>query len=383
MKILYVNGKNNNGGANIALLNIVKGMLQKGHEVHVITDNHPGFFLGEIKKTACTLHTCSCALNIRVSNKVKNPITIFNYYAYHLYTWFSQKRFINHVIQEIKPDVVHTNIGPLTTAAEVCIELGIPHVWHIREYGVELGYHIFPSKTHFHKLLYNDKNYCIAITKGIFGYYNMRYNHDCCIYDGVFPQTNISQAILKEKKDYILFVGRIEEAKGVKELLDAYILFRKKEKSLRLLLAGSFDLESSYYKACLKIIEANDLQDCVEFLGIRNDIYILMSRAKFLVVPSPMEGFGFITAEAMLNYCPVIGKDCYGTKEQFDNGLIWTGGEIAYRYQNMNELVNCMHKAINENTDEMVFRAHKVLTNYTIEHNVMQIECFYNKLIKR
>ena len=56
MKILYVNGKNNNGGANIALLNIVKGMLQKGHEVHVITDNHPGFFLGEIKKTACTLH---------------------------------------------------------------------------------------------------------------------------------------------------------------------------------------------------------------------------------------------------------------------------------------------------------------------------------------
>ena len=42
-----------------------------------------------------------------------------------------------------------------------------------------------------------------------------------------------------------------------------------------------------------------------------------------------------------------------------------------------------MNKAINENTDEMVFRAHKVLTNYTIEHNVMQIECFYNKLIKR
>lgn len=35
MRILYINGKNNNGGANIALLNIVKGMMAKGHEIHV------------------------------------------------------------------------------------------------------------------------------------------------------------------------------------------------------------------------------------------------------------------------------------------------------------------------------------------------------------
>ena len=383
MRILYVNGKNNNGGANIALLNIVKCMLQKGHKVHVITDNHPDFFLCEIKKTACTVHACSCALNIKVSKKVRNPITIFNYYAYHLYIWFTQKRFIKRVINDINPDIVHTNIGPLTSAAEVCRELGIPHVWHIREYGVELGFRIFPSQTWFQKLLYNDKNYCIAITKGIFTYYNMRDNHDCCIYDGVFPQTNISHAVIKEKKDYILFVGRIEEAKGVKELLEAYVIFHKKEKSYKLMLAGGYDLESAYYYECLKIIEANKLQDYVEFLGVRSDVYELMSHARFLVVPSLMEGFGFITAEAMLNYCPVIGKDCYGTKEQFDNGLIWTGDEIAFRYQNKNDLVNCMHKVINDNTDEIVLRAHNVLSNYTIENNVMQIECLYNKIMKQ
>lgn len=39
-----------------------------------------------------------------------------------------------------------------------------------------------------------------------------------------------------------------------------------------------------------------------------------------LIVPSPFEAFGLITAEAMFNKCLVIGRDTAGTKEQFDNG---------------------------------------------------------------
>lgn len=45
-----------------------------------------------------------------------------------------------------------------------------------------------------------------------------------------------------------------------------------------------------------------------------------MNRATALIVPSPFEAFGLITAEAMFNKCLVIGKDTAGTKEQFDNG---------------------------------------------------------------
>lgn len=57
MRILYINGKNNNGGANIALLNIVKGMMAKGHEIHVLTDKRQGFFLDEINKLGCHVYT--------------------------------------------------------------------------------------------------------------------------------------------------------------------------------------------------------------------------------------------------------------------------------------------------------------------------------------
>lgn len=39
-----------------------------------------------------------------------------------------------------------------------------------------------------------------------------------------------------------------------------------------------------------------------------------MNRATALIVPSPFEAFGLITAEAMFNKCLVIGKDTAGTK---------------------------------------------------------------------
>ena len=193
MRILYVNGKNNNGGANIALLNIIKGMMAKGHEVHVVTDKKTGFFLNEVNKIGCNIHLCSCNLNIKVGSNVRNPLTIINYYTYSFLTWYRQKRFINHIIKTVKPDLVHTNIGPLTTAAEICNKLSVPHVWHIREYGKEIGFRMFPSFDHFNKLLKGENNYCIAITNGIFSYYDMRECHDCCIYDGVFPESTLSQ----------------------------------------------------------------------------------------------------------------------------------------------------------------------------------------------
>ena len=66
--------------------------------------------------------------------------------------------------------------------------------------------------------------------------------------------------------------------------------------------------------------------DNVKFLGIRKDIYSLMKNAMALVVSSPSEGFGFITVEAMLNGCLVIGRNTAGTKEAGESwDTLWAG----------------------------------------------------------
>ena len=119
------------------------------------------------------------------------------------------------------------------------------------------------------------------------------------------------------------------------------------------------------------------------FKGIltTNQTYDLMNRASALIVPSPFEAFGLITAEAMFNKCLVIGKDTAGTKEQFDNGQKIQNKEIALRFINEQQLTTHLTN-IEKNGpsyySEMIQQAYdSVSTLYPIENNAEQIEHLY------
>jgi len=381
MKVLYVNATNNNGGASIALLKIVEQMSLKGHEVHVMTDCHSGYLLDELKKSNCTLHLVSCALNIKVASHVKNPLTIANYYRSRILSWIIQYRYLNTLIKKLQPEIIHTNVGPLTTAAKICYIKGIPHVWHIREYQKEFGFRMFPSFGYFKKLLFSTNNYNIAITNGIFNYFGLRDGKDVVIYDGVFSAFELNRQYIASKDPYILFVGRVIEAKGVYDILEPFSKFLTKYPGTKLLIAGDYSKNDNYYIKCVEFARNNNIEGNIFFLGIRKDIYKLMQHAACLIVPSHMEGFGFITVEAMLNYCPVIGRNCYGTREQFDNGLKWTGGEIAYRFNSEEELYNCLCQCFESDNTSMLMRAHEAIKKYTIENNVDKIEKLYKQIL--
>ena len=106
-----------------------------------------------------------------------------------------------------------------------------------------------------------------------------------------------------------------------------------------------------------------------------------MALAKALVVTSHFEGFGFITVEAMLNKTLTICRDVTGPKEQLDNGIKWTGGEIGLRFITDNELLDCLEKAVTEDYSDYIMRAHQAISHYTIEKNVEQIETYYEQII--
>jgi glycosyltransferase involved in cell wall biosynthesis len=226
--------------------------------------------------------------------------------------------------KEIMPDLIHTNIGPDHIGFHVAKRLNIPHVWHIREYQ-DLDFDMTPffSKNYFMKKLQNPNNKVIAITKGIFNHFSM-HNNGRVIYDGVLKANNINFQLEKEK--YFLFVGRLEEAKGIKTLIEAFVEFCICESEFELRIAG--DGESNYKKELEQIINDANLTSRVHFLGFRDDVTNLMAKATALVVPSRYEGFGFITVEAMFNGCLVIGNNCGGTKEILEEknlGILYSG----------------------------------------------------------
>lgn len=380
MRILYLSSSNIFGGGSVALFNLIKGMKDLGHEVKVLTPCGEGDFLSMLQSVGVEYEQLEMPLSIYPVNR-----NILKYSILFLTYILTVKKFRKHVEQKIlsyHPDIVHSNVGPLNIALNACIKYLIPHVWHHREYqDIDFGMHFFPSIKSFNTQINSLGNYNIVITKQLFSYRDFRVGVDRVIYDGVFDRKAVPQ-IDDRKENYVLFVGRIEVGKQPDEVISVFKNFRKKHPGMKLLLAGSYDENNAYYKKCQQIVLANDLTNDVHFLGVRKDVYELMSKAKMLVVPSKFEGFGFITVEAMLNGCIVIGRDTAGTKEQFDRGVECTGAEIALRYRTKDELLTAMEYVMNNNLKDMQNRAQEVVVKYySIQTHVANVLAFYNDIL--
>lgn len=109
------------------------------------------------------------------------------------------------------------------------------------------------------------------------------------------------------RQPYVLFVGRLEERKNVKRIIEAFILFKKKSgANHRLLLAGKpgygFGLINDIINSCGKIM------DDITLMGYVPDEQLpaLYSNAQALLFPTLYEGFGLPVLEAFCSGTPVV-----------------------------------------------------------------------------
>lgn len=381
MKIVYIAHTSDWHGSSKALLNIVAN-LKNANDVSVILPDSNGRFYQELKNIGITVYISSIFLNVSFGESLQERVIcrIKNFKKYRV-----AKKKLKNLLRKINPDIVHCNVGPVTISADVCKDLKIPHIWHIREYqDKDFGMHILPSKRIFLKKLSDLNNTCLAITKDIFKYWQLNTEKDKVVYDGVFSLKEVNFKI-KNRNNYFLFVGRVSDAKGALVAIEAFKIFNAKHPDYKLLIVGEFDPAANPYSArCLRFCEDNFLTSKIIFLGVRTDVYSLMSEAQALIVPSKDEGFGFITVEGMLNCTPVIGRNTSGTKEQFDNGKLWTGEEIGYRFETTEELVKMMEKVIHGSSENLVSRAYQVVTgHYTIEKNIEKLVNIYKETIAK
>jgi glycosyltransferase involved in cell wall biosynthesis len=262
-------------------------------------------------------------------------------FPYRLLRFFYRKHiFKKQLIKTVKtfnPDIIHTNVGVLHTGHYVAKEMKIPHVWHVREYqDLNFGWKPYPNKDKYLRLLSDKNNYPVAITRGVYEHHLLDRNKNSqVIYDGVFDADKIPE-IKTQKKEYFLFVGLVSEGKGTDEAIKGFLSVAYELTDYELWIAGSGSVQ--YIEKLKKISIASGFGNKIKYLGHRTDVYQLMTEATALIVSSKFEGFGFITAEAMLNGCLVIGRNSAGTKEQFDNGRKLHGEEIGFRYNTTSEL---------------------------------------------
>lgn len=385
MKILYLAHSDNLHGAGRALLHIIEELRLLMVDIVVVLPDNEGVICAKLQAMGigCFFAPICMAVYPPLKSFRDNFLFLPRLTRLLLYNSISFLKII-YFVKKINPNIIHSNVGPIHIGSLVARIMHIPHVWHIREFqDLDFGWTPVPYPRYFRNKLHKKNNHLISITKAVSCYFQLKDNA-CIIYDGVFD-TRVIPEIKKKKKNYFLFVGRLEEAKGIDDVITAFIGILPRYRNYELWIAGDGIL--SYTENLRLKVESSGLSERIKFLGFCTDVYSLMSEAMALIVPSRFEGFGFITAEAMFNGCLVIGNNVAGTKEQFDNGVSYCGQEIGIRYSGKEELV----KSIRQVCEDGIYPYLQLLEKaqdtavklYSSENNARKIFELYNQIIKK
>lgn len=386
MKILYVCSTDKIYGDNKALLNLMPYLKEFGVNPIFLTRSNSDFY-NYLKEHGYKVYSYQgfYAHAMAPDNKAKA-------FAWFVKTNVMQKivksdrefHALTKILRAEKIDLIHTNNGICTLGYRLAKALHVPHVWHIREYiDRDANYLFMPNKWSYSRDLKNSINYKITITDGVKEHFHLT-ERTLTVYDGVLMEDAMNP-VLPKKEDYFLYVGRLAQGKCVYDAVEAFITYKNRYKTdTKLYIVG--DGSSEYTKLLKDAASGSDCSSDICFLGYRTDAQDLMRKAKALIVPSQFEAFGFITAEAMFNGCPVIGRNTGGTREQMDNVDKQMIQTVCYRFSNQKELVERMNEISTYPTDVAVLQGIQQIVSklYSAKTSALKVnELYLNILEKR
>jgi alpha-maltose-1-phosphate synthase len=178
----------------------------------------------------------------------------------------------------------------------------------------------------------------------------------------------------KKTKDLtILFIGRLEESKGVQNLLQAFLKLNKTIPNLNLNLVGQGTLKekiTTHKNINLKTVPYNKIHQEYQ----KADIFCLPSQA----TSTWQEQYGMVLVEAMASGLPIITTDTGAIKEVCGSAAIYTTGSAQSIYQSLKDLILSPKKRaiLKKNSRQ------RALSRYNCLHTSKKIEKIYKQQLK-
>lgn len=344
MKILYITHATDLAGANRSMLQMIKE-LRDNHDVEpfivfpLIEKDLKHNIMDECLKNNIPFlqHRMTNFKRHEGFNLIEILYFIFvqAFVVLDLFFFFKRKNF----------DFIHTNSSVNDTGAYLSMLLGIPHVWHLREFGKEDFGLVSCLGTNYEKWIYKKCVYVIAISDVIKEHFSKVFEKKKImrIYNGVVRKSVEYSSKHQSYMVNLCMVGRVEQNKNQFEALQAIEMLKNKGiKNFHLTIVGAENPE--YKKQLVDYASAKDLIDYVSFLGSINNVPEILSNMDIGLMLSSNEAFGRVTIEYMLQNLLVIASDRGANPELIRNG------ENGYLYKlgDPEDLSNRIEKVIQD-----------------------------------
>ena len=190
------------------------------------------------------------------------------------------------------------------------------------------------------------------------------------IYNGLPPAEPSIQALSSDQALVIGCVARMDVAKGVFNLLEAFRRLQKNHPQLRLVLVGAGDGSTTL----AKLVAEHGLANSVTLAGhYSGDVTHLLSQFDIFAFPSLWEGFPYSILEVMRAGLPIISTNVGGIPEAITDGvegLLVSPGSV-------NELTNGLERLINDHQLRVSLATHarrRFEADFTLERMASHVK---------
>jgi len=327
-------------GANLSMIDLIVGLREKGVESMVI-HAHSGPIEDRLRDLG--IPSKCIPFEMCVHWRSDKP-------TWHPRRWVSEiansiralrkERFNKRQLKELAvatrafgADVAVSNASGTVIGLEVAKQLGIPHVWHIREFG-DLDWDYYPDggmRRRREQILQSAKVVCVsqAVADHFKKQCGITDGRVVALHDSIASRDELSARaqgapVNTEKGPFTFAItGFVKYSKGQFDAVSALRRVVDAGGDARLVVAGQGATEE------LKAhVQALGVADRVEVLGHVSDLSEVYRRADCGLMCSVAEGFGRVTAEFMSWGKPVIGRNSGATPEIVEdgvNGLLYDG----------------------------------------------------------
>lgn len=168
MNILFVGHEENMNGASRCLIEIIDKLVDKNN-IYVLTAYNKGDFFEELKKRKVTIIYFKYHRWIIVHSSthirwiLRKSLTRLQIYSDRMNIWKLCKELKGYHL-----DLIHTNTSVVCIGGWLAEQLGVKHIWHLREFGKE-DFNMYPVMNEHRTWKYIDthSDVCIAISDAI------------------------------------------------------------------------------------------------------------------------------------------------------------------------------------------------------------------------